>query len=269
MNRSIEFANRPWSGLDWSKVSLALCSAVCFLSTWIAIGEEPKLVFQSPETQTSLVELYTSEGCSSCPPAETWLSGLKNSKGLWRDFVPIAFHVDYWDYLGWSDPWASKEFTLRQHAYASQWRSQSVYTPGLVLNGKEWREWSSGKGGPPGLGTRAGVLKITSADRQHWEVSFVPAGSASGDYEVHAALLANELTSDVKAGENRGRRLKHDFVVIELTSSWLKRDGDKLAGEIAFERAKKAEMQRPAIGVWVTRKGQLDPIQSVGGWLQK
>src|SRR5882724_9692041 len=105
-------------------------------------AQPPTLTFQSSQKQTTLLELYSSEGCSSCPPAETWFSRLKESPGLWKDFVPVAFHVDYWDYLGWRDPWSSKTFTDRQHAYARAWRSDSVYTPGFVLNGKEWRTWS-------------------------------------------------------------------------------------------------------------------------------
>jgi hypothetical protein len=133
------------------------------------------ITFQSSETQTSLLELYTSEGCSSCPPAESWLSRLKESPGLWKEFVPVAFHVDYWDYLGWRDPWSSKTFTDRQHAYAHAWRSDSVYTPGFVLNGKEWRAWSRQKAGPKSAGVRAGVLTVSSSDTDRWQVSFAPA----------------------------------------------------------------------------------------------
>ena len=97
--------------------------------------------FQSPARQVALVELYTSEGCSSCPPAESWLSGLKEKPGLWNEFVPIAFHVDYWNYLGWRDKWSSKQYSDRQRDYAGVWGSESIYTPEFVLNGKEWRNW--------------------------------------------------------------------------------------------------------------------------------
>jgi uncharacterized protein DUF1223 len=82
--------------------------------------------FQSGDAQTTLLEVDTSEGCSSCPPAEAWFSRLKESPKLWQDFVPVAFHVDYWDYLGWNDPFATKSHTKRQHGYATQWRSRSA-----------------------------------------------------------------------------------------------------------------------------------------------
>ena len=117
------------------------------------------LEFQSREQQTSLLELYTSEGCSSCPPAESWLSQLKAKTGLWSDFVPVAFHVDYWDSLGWRDKWASPQFTERQRAYAAASASANVYTPEFVLNGAEWRNWFGLKGAPGLSGTKLASSK--------------------------------------------------------------------------------------------------------------
>jgi hypothetical protein len=77
---------------------LGLPLAIGLSQTWLTGAE---LVFESTDPQTPLLELYTSEGCSSCPPAEAWRARLKDAPGLWRDFVPVAFHVDYWDHLGW------------------------------------------------------------------------------------------------------------------------------------------------------------------------
>src|ERR1043166_2523994 len=91
--------------------------------------------FQSSGKQTALLELYPSEGCSSCPPAESWLSRLTKSSGLWKEFVPLAFHVDYWDNLGWPAPCAAGQFSDRQRAYAQSWHSRRIYTPEFVLNG--------------------------------------------------------------------------------------------------------------------------------------
>ncbi len=97
------------------------------------------VALESGPMKTHLLELFTSEGCSSCPPAEAWLSKLKDDAGLWRDFVPLAFHVDYWDRPGWRDPFASKVWTARQYEYSARWKSSNVYTPGFVLDGREWR----------------------------------------------------------------------------------------------------------------------------------
>ena len=134
-----------------------------------------KLVrFESLEKRTALLELYTSEGCSSCPPAEAWLSRIRDSPGLWKEFVPVAFHVDYWDRLGWADRWATIEHSERQRAYAKSWRKDSVYTPGFVLNGSEWRDWPSNRDLPPAPVTMAGVLKVVSADAIRWASSSRP-----------------------------------------------------------------------------------------------
>jgi len=227
------------------------------------------LTFQSSGKQTALIELYTSEGCSSCPPAETWLSRLKESPGLWKDFVPLAFHVDYWDYLGWRDPWANKSFSDRQRAYAKQWRSESIYTPGFVLNGKEWRDWSARKDGPKSAGVNAGVLTVTSSDTNHWQVSFAPANTGGADYEVHAALLAGGLNSNVKAGENRGHLLRHDFAVLTLATASLVRIGNVAQGEFVLSRPQGAVVSDLAFAVWITPAGRLEPLQATGGWLAR
>ncbi|MCB1738986.1 MAG: DUF1223 domain-containing protein, partial [Gammaproteobacteria bacterium] len=95
--------------------------------------------------QVALLELFTSEGCSSCPPADRWLSGLIDDPRLWRELVPVAFHVDYWDYLGWPDRFASREFSRRQRDHARSGGLSQVYTPGVVLNGAEWRGWHRGR----------------------------------------------------------------------------------------------------------------------------
>jgi hypothetical protein len=232
-------------------------------------AQNTSLTFQSSGKQTALIELYTSEGCSSCPPAETWLSRLKESPGLWRDFVPLAFHVDYWDYLGWRDPWANKSFSDRQRAYAKLWRSESIYTPGFVLVGKEWRDWSGRKDGPKSVGMNAGVLTVTSSDTNHWNVRYAPANTSGADYEVHAALLASGLSSEVKAGENQGRLLRHDFVVLTFATAALVRSGEAAQGEFILTQQRNAAETDLALAVWITQTGRLEPLQATGGWLAR
>jgi len=247
--------------------ALILCLVVMFVANLNA--QNTSLTFQSAREQTALIELYTSEGCSSCPPAETWLSRLKESPGLWKDFVPLAFHVDYWDYLGWRDPWASKSFSDRQRAYAKQWRSDSVYTPGFVLDGMEWRDWSGRKDGPKSAGAKAGVLTASSSDTNRWQVSFAPANTAGADYEVHAALLGGNLSSNVKAGENRGRLLRHDFVVLTLATASLVRSGNVAQGEFVLSKPRGAAESDLALAVWITPAGRFEPLQATGGWLAR
>src|ERR1017187_258248 len=98
-----------------------------FFATALALSAAEPLRFASGPAHVALVELYTSEGCSSCPPAERWLAARRDDPGLWRDFVPIAFHVDYWNQLGWPDRFSTREFTQRQYALATAWGGDSVY----------------------------------------------------------------------------------------------------------------------------------------------
>lgn len=219
-------------------------------------------IFTSGATRTHLLELYTSEGCSSCPPAEAWLNGLKDAPGLWRDFVPVAFHVDYWDRLGWRDPFASKQWTARQYAYAARWGNRSVYTPGFVLDGREMRE----RVVPGAAGETIGVLRLDATDPANVRVTFQPAQDRGQAYEANVARLGFDLRTDVKAGENRGRKLAHDFVVLSLARQPLAAGGTKVnlpAGPAA------AAGKRVAIVAWITEAGATEPLQAVGGFLSR
>jgi hypothetical protein len=234
--------------------------AVILLALAAATGARGgEIVFESKPARTHLIELYTSEGCSSCLPAEEWMSGLKNQPRLWQDIVPVAFHVDYWDHLGWRDPFASKIWTERQADYSVRWKQESVYTPAFVLDGKEWHY-----GTLPAVATETpGVLRI-SVNGDRVTAAFKPSTGA-GRYEIHVARLGFALGADVTAGENTGRKLMHDFVVLGLTNETMKSGAKELQMP---SPSITSTAPRTAIAAWVTSAGQIEPIQAVGGWLQ-
>ncbi len=240
---------------------------LCWFAAQSANAQPGLIQFQSAPERTALLELYTSEGCSSCPPAEAWLSGLKGSPRLWRDFAPVAFHVDYWNSLGWKDAWSDAEFSERQRRYAQLWRSENIYTPEFVLNGKEWHNWFSGKNGPKSDGDNVGILTVTSTNTNCWQVSFVPVKISETHYEIHAALLAGGIISYVKAGENSGRRLNHDFAVVNLLQVGMTTSNGVARGKFILDPARLAAGNTSALTVWVTRAGELEPLQTTGGWL--
>src|SRR5271170_2753326 len=152
------------------------------------------VAFQSAERQTALLELYTSEGCSSCPPAEAWLSQLKNASGLWNEFVPVAFHVDYWNNLGWRDKLSNEQFSDRQRSYAQAWSAENIYTPEFVLNGREWRNWLGFRGAPSASENKVGILRVNSDDGRHWQVTFNPTDNKGvTDFEATIAVLVSGL----------------------------------------------------------------------------
>jgi hypothetical protein len=173
---------------------------------------------------TALVELYTSEGCNSCPPADRWLSSLAGSGLVPGKVVPIALHVDYWDYIGWKDPYARREFTLRQQLHAQIRRARLVYTPQVLLQGQDFRAWGTPAFGEavarinalPAAARIAMSLDTGRRDAFAVEVSAEVLDAAQRpDAALYVATYENKLLSRVLAGENRGRILAHDFVVLE------------------------------------------------------
>src|SRR5258707_8895625 len=160
------------------------------------IARADQLRFESGERRVAFVELFTSEGCSSCPPAERTLSKLTYQPSLWKTFVPVAFHVNYCDNLGWKDRLASVEFTQRQHTYASGWRSDTVYTPEFVLNGREW-QWSGADALARESNETPGALTVLENGGGNFVVTFGPTKPMTGQVLAHIALLCFGLKSEV------------------------------------------------------------------------
>ena len=248
--------------------AIAVIAAVMMV-IWLAAGyifaSEPK-TFESGDTQGALIELFTSEGCSSCPPAEKWLSALKSSSDLWKKAVPVAFHVDYWDHLGWRDRFAKPEFTSRQHRYAAAWGGDSVYTPSFVVNGKEWRGWFGGNAMPI-TSTKVGVLRVSVGDDGKISATFAADTIQARPLALNVALLGNDLESDVKRGENSGRKLRHDFVVLQLAKSEMTNQGNLWTGT-ALLSSNAGTDKATALAAWVKSGETAPPIQATGGWLK-
>lgn len=162
-----------------------------------------------------LLELYTSEGCSSCPPADRWLSKLPASNDK---FIPLSFHVDYWDYIGWKDRFAQAKFTARQREMAALGRASFVYTPQFMLNGRDFRGAGDEFFRQVSTANRAAARATISIDLKS-SPGFVELStkttSAERDAALYLALYENGLQNDVKAGENYGSTLRHDYVVRE------------------------------------------------------
>lgn len=179
----------------------------------------------------SLLELYTSEGCSSCPPADRWLSELRPAAAA-RRLVPLAFHVDYWNGLGWVDRYARPEYAERQRWLAGLRASRTVYTPQFVLDGRAGRPGWLASGGAGRAGAeidldlapaRSGGIEVTGRVRL---------ADRTGTPRLYLAVYENGLSSRVEAGENAGRSLRHDYVVRELAGPF----DLAPAGETAFRR---------------------------------
>jgi hypothetical protein len=152
-----------------------------------------------------VVELYTSEGCNSCPPADRWLSTLKDKPGV----LAVAFHVDYWDRLGWQDRFASPRFTERQALLQAAAGARTSYTPQVRVNGADWRRWPE----LPGAASGSPVRMVLQREGDQVDVSVQPTSDAARRWALWWAALEDGHQSDVRAGENSGVRLHHDHVV--------------------------------------------------------
>jgi len=223
------------------------------------------LELASPVQQAALVELYTSEGCSSCPPADRWLSQFKNDPRLWKNIVPVAFHVDYWNHLGWKDRFSDAGYTQRQHGYERYGYLGFVYTPGLVFNGREWRGWFARQGLPATKPDNIGVLKVT-IDDNGVTAEFKPLRSLPSSLILNIALLAFDQTSDVSAGENRGKKLVHDFVVVDWRQFPQETANDRYHWTLDGLPSR-FPVSATGIALWVTSGNDPTPLQATGGYL--
>ncbi len=213
---------------------------------------------KSTDNQTQVIELYTSEGCSSCPPADKYLSGLKHSAQLFKTFVPIAFHVDYWDYIGWKDKLALQKNATRQQVYKIVGNFNSVYTPGVLKAGKEWRSWRFAdiKASP----IKVGRLAIQVKDNRltaHFDGKKAP-------HNLNIALLGMNITTKVRAGENKGKILKHDFVLLKHEMYPAKKpDWDFLLPKDFLQ----SKHEKTVFVVWVEGETNPAPLQAVATYL--
>lgn len=234
-----------------------------FLSQ-VASAEQAPVRLASGQQKVSLVELYTSEGCSSCPPADRWLSNLQDAPGLWREFVPAAFHVDYWDYIGWRDRFARAAYSARQRRYAHEGGVRVVYTPGIFRDGREWRNWHRA-GAPEPAKSAPGVLTVEIVGRRV-SVAFRANVEQPEEFVAHVAVLGMGLESQVAAGENNGRTLRHDFVVLGVETKTLNEIRDLHVAELRLPEVS-VEAPRRALVSWISTADRQAPIQAVGGFL--
>jgi len=219
------FRRSPAKDPTMGKTRLASILAAIACSAAFPAAFAVPCVKESPPHSVALIELYTSEGCDSCPPAERWLSGIAPGGFGADQVIPLALHVDYWDRLGWKDRFSSARFSERQRALATLARSRTVYTPEVFLNLRELRGWGSATqfqqviqdvNAKPALAQIRLELDPALSAQLQVKASFaLKPGGAARQPQGFVALYENKLSTDVQAGENRGATLRHDFVVRE------------------------------------------------------
>lgn len=202
----------------------------------------------------TVVELYTSEGCSSCPPADRWLSTLKGR----ADVLPLAFHVSYWDRLGWVDRYASAEGTERQVQLGRAADGGGVYTPQVLAAGRDWRSWPR----LPAASTAPSPVALTLARDGDTVTAQIEARSAgAARLAGYWAVTEDQHVSKVRAGENAGETLRHDAVVrlYRPVAAWAAASPQKLQLQVS-----RGEQANPRRVVFVVTDAQTQrPLQAV------
>jgi hypothetical protein len=174
-----------------------------------AMAAPGQCAVQSGALRTPVLELYTSEGCSSCPPADKWLSSLKGHEA---GAVVQAFHVGYWDYIGWVDRFATPAFTARQKDIAAHGSFLSgIYTPQTVLDGRDWRGW--GRSAPTPAEPARASIALKQIGQDQFEAQISTKDNMPVTWSAYWTVTEDGHSSRVKAGENNGEYLQHDYVV--------------------------------------------------------
>ena len=212
---------------------------IIFVSLSHADGE--LLTAKSPEHRVSLLELYTSEGCSSCPPADEFLSGLHSAGVTNNQLIPLAFHVTYWDYIGWKDPYASSEHDERQRNNTQYYEVKTIYTPQFVFNGSDYRDYehfsSNVRKAILQIAQVGLTLKAKNSEKQtRVELKTDLLKDDIDDVVFYIVLYENKLVSDVSEGENEGKTLHHDYVVRKIHGPFVQNKSDVTDKTVSFQQ---------------------------------
>jgi len=243
-----------------------------FLAVFCATALGGQCTATSAERTLALVELYTSEGCDSCPPADRWLSSL-GARGFAPDrVVPIALHVDYWDYIGWKDPYARAVHSARQRKMARLARAAMVYTPQVLLQGQDFRGWDGSEFDRAVARINAGPAKarigltLDTARPGLFQVAATAEllqAAPGADPALFLAAYENKLVSEVRAGENRGKTLPHDFVVLQWAGPYEFKGGGRLAESVSLPLLPKAVPGHSGVVAFVQNRANSEVLQAL------
>ncbi len=229
-------------------------------------GEPQVFTAVSPANRVALLELYTSEGCSSCPPADRFMSRLKLEDISDEKLIPLSFHVTYWDYTGWKDRFSNPQHDSRQREQAKLNNSHMVYTPQFIMNGKDFRRHGSFDNDIVRINSIAAEyqLKVSaSLNTNALDVVLDTKTLADNSNEAVAyiALYEHGLSSEVTDGENKGKQLRHDYVVRELKGPYLI-DQDQALIEAVFIRSD-YKIQNSGIVAFIQKPQSSEVLQAV------
>ena len=220
----------------------------------------------SPAHRVAFLELYTSEGCSSCPPADRFLSALKQDVYTEQHLIPLAFHVTYWDYIGWQDRFGDDAHDRRQRRQAQLNASRSVYTPQFLMNGYDYRHHHAFNDTVNRINAfSAGMkiqLKAVSNGKAELQLNVETEQAEAGNHQLWLAVFENNLQSQVSDGENEGELLRHDYVVRRLHGPFaFNNKNENFSAVLKLD----SEWKRQDLGIvaFVQKQGSSEIVQAV------
>ncbi len=219
---------------------LAVLAGACSRDSAAATLKPRDAASADSAQRTVLVELFTSEGCSSCPPADALVADLIDDD---LDVAVVAFHVDYWNYLGWSDRFSSERWSERQRSYAEAMATSRIYTPQLLFDGRDHRVGVRSSRVREAIAAAAAQTTDTEiavqAERTDRGVDVAvlvaDAPGASAASTVMVALVADKESTQVRRGENAGRTLGHRSVALDLVEACRVRGAGQTSCEASFD----------------------------------
>lgn len=243
-----------------TKTGIAASLILCAFQS-IALAAE--CTAKSGAQTVPLLELYTSEGCSSCPPADKWMSGIKQGAD---QVIPLAFHVDYWDYIGWKDKFSKTEYSDRQRKTAAFGGAGFVYTPQFVMNGRDFKGWDNSRlreaiDKNQKIASRAN-LNLNATTLANGEITLEATANAVNpadvkNADIFVAIYENKLVSQVNAGENSGRELKHDYVVRHFFGAYQLSNQNEFSKSFKLKPEWKGRQAGAVIFVQDARNGEI------------
>ena len=247
------------------KIVSLVALAIAMLGAWLFRAGLPPT--QASEGRVPvLVELFTSEGCSSCPPADAFLQKLDHDQPIsGADIVVLSEHVDYWDELGWKDPYSSRLFTDRQAAYGQRFGLRTVYTPQMVVDGASEFVGNDSRLAEKAFSKAVSRAKIgirfssvsaeTGFVRAHLETDSLPAELGLREGEVYVALALDHAETQVSRGENSGRKLTYTSVLRTLERVGTLRAGDSFSKDIHLKLERGADPRSLRLIAFVQEPG--------------
>ncbi|MEQ9441870.1 MAG: DUF1223 domain-containing protein [Cyclobacteriaceae bacterium] len=252
--------------MKYSVSLLAILSIVFGLTFLLAGGTEVPSSPTAPSAQSGIavIELFTSQGCSSCPPADQLLQSLvRQAEEEDRPIYALSFHVDYWNRLGWEDPFSDPAFSARQRQYAHTWKNAQVYTPQMVVNGRRGfvgsKQAQAQDAIQAALATdaAASVVVQLSTEKDVLNVAYEVHSSKHQSQLLQLAVVEEAVATPVRRGENAGRTLQHTHVVRHFITQPL---DESLKGQIRIKLAPDLPREKAQLIAYVQEAASLEII---------